>query len=49
MVAATGAALERGVWLRPFRDLLYTMPAYVMDDEELATVTDALLAAARVG
>ncbi len=48
MAAATSAALERGVWLRPFRDLLYAMPAYLMDDEELAAVTDALLAAARV-
>jgi adenosylmethionine-8-amino-7-oxononanoate aminotransferase len=44
---ATEAALERGVWLRPFRNLIYTMPAYVMDDEELATLSDGVLAAVR--
>src|SRR4051812_3776931 len=27
--AATAAAVGRGVWLRPFRDLVYTMPPYV--------------------
>ena len=31
------AALERGVWLRPFRDLVYTMPPYVTADDDLAT------------
>ncbi|MDE3071000.1 MAG: adenosylmethionine--8-amino-7-oxononanoate transaminase, partial [Acidobacteriota bacterium] len=43
---ATAAALERGVWLRPFRNLIYAMPAYVMDDEELAVLCRAMLAAA---
>ena len=36
MAAATRAAAERGVWLRPFRDLVYTMPPYVTGDEDLA-------------
>jgi adenosylmethionine-8-amino-7-oxononanoate aminotransferase len=47
--AATAAAVERGVWLRPFRDLIYTMPAYVMDEDDLAKVTAAVVDAARVG
>jgi adenosylmethionine---8-amino-7-oxononanoate aminotransferase len=47
--AATRAALAHGVWLRPFRDLIYTMPAYVMGDEELARVSAAVVAAARAG
>ena len=49
LAAATAAAVERGVWLRPFRDLVYTMPPYVIDEDELATVTGAVVAAARAG
>ena len=44
--AATAAAVERGVWLRPFRDLIYTMPPYLIDDEDLAAVCAAMHAAA---
>jgi adenosylmethionine-8-amino-7-oxononanoate aminotransferase len=47
--AATAAALDCGVWLRPFRDLIYAMPPYVIDEPDLARVTDAMLAAARAG
>ena len=36
MAAATAAAVEQGVWLRPFRDLVYTMPPYVTGDEDVA-------------
>ena len=34
--AVTRAALDRGVWVRPFRNLVYTMPPYVCSDEELS-------------
>jgi adenosylmethionine-8-amino-7-oxononanoate aminotransferase len=47
LVTATQIAVERGVWLRPFRDLLYTMPPYVIDDEDLARVTSAVVEVAR--
>ncbi len=47
--AVTAAALARGVWLRPFRDLIYTMPPYVIGEEDLAAVTDALMEAVRLG
>ncbi|HEY4450637.1 MAG TPA: adenosylmethionine--8-amino-7-oxononanoate transaminase [Solirubrobacteraceae bacterium] len=47
LAAATDAALERGVWLRPFRNLIYAMPAYLIDEQDLASVADAMLAAAR--
>jgi adenosylmethionine-8-amino-7-oxononanoate aminotransferase len=49
VAAATAAAVEQGVWVRPFRDLIYTMPAYVSGSEDLNRVTTALLAAARTG
>jgi len=34
-----------GVWLRPFRDLIYTMPPYVTCDENLALICRGVLAA----
>ncbi|ANW21274.1 adenosylmethionine--8-amino-7-oxononanoate transaminase [Streptomyces clavuligerus] len=49
MAAATGAAVRAGVWLRPFRNLIYTMPPYVTEDEDLARVCTALRAAAAAG
>jgi adenosylmethionine-8-amino-7-oxononanoate aminotransferase len=33
------------VWVRPFRDLVYTMPPYVSTDDDLATLTAALVGA----
>ena len=47
MAAATAAAVSRGVWLRPFRDLVYTMPPYIAGDEDVARIADAVVAAAR--
>ncbi len=41
----TAAAIRRGVWVRPFRDLVYTMPPYVTSEDDLATVTSALVGA----
>jgi len=43
---ATATAVDRGVWLRPFRDLIYTMPPYVIGEEDLARVSGAVVAAA---
>lgn len=34
--------LQRGVWLRPFGKLLYTMPPYVMSSEQLSVLTRAM-------
>ena len=48
VAAATAAAVAQGVWLRPFRDLVYAMPPYVTGEEDLARVCSAMLAAARV-
>jgi adenosylmethionine-8-amino-7-oxononanoate aminotransferase len=49
IAAATAAAVERGVWLRPFRDLVYAMPPYVIGADDLATVCEAIVAAAHAG
>ncbi|MEV6117306.1 adenosylmethionine--8-amino-7-oxononanoate transaminase [Streptomyces sp. NPDC052109] len=49
MAAATGAAVREGVWLRPFRDLIYTMPPYITSDEDVARIARAVCAAAREG
>ena len=36
--------IENGVWLRPYGKLLYTMPPYVITDEELLIITQAISA-----
>ena len=47
--AATAAAVAAGVWLRPFRDLVYAMPPYVCTPADLATITAGMVAAAAAG
>jgi len=47
MARATRAAAEEGVWLRPFRDLVYTMPPFVSTDDDVAKIGCAVVAAAR--
>ena len=42
VVKATDAAVEEGVWLRPFRDLIYTMPPYVTSAEDVARICRAI-------
>jgi adenosylmethionine-8-amino-7-oxononanoate aminotransferase len=42
----TAVAVEHGVWLRPFRNLIYTMPPYITSDEDLTRITGAMVACA---
>lgn len=48
MRAATDAAVAAGVWLRPFRNLIYAMPPFVCTSQDLEAITAAMVAAARV-
>ncbi len=47
MPVATAAALANGVWLRPFRNLIYAMPPYVCTPNEIAQITSAMVGVAR--
>ena len=44
---ATPAAVERGVWLRPFRNLIYVMPPYICSTAEIDQITSAMVGVAR--
>jgi adenosylmethionine---8-amino-7-oxononanoate aminotransferase len=48
LAVATPAALDRGVWLRPFRNLVYAMPPFICAPEEIAQVTSAMVEVARL-
>ena len=45
--AVTRAALDAGVWVRPFRNLLYTMPPFVATADDLATITAGIVGAVK--
>ena len=49
VAAATAAAVEAGVWLRPFRDLVYAMPPYICSVDDLAAINAAMAAAVVAG
>jgi adenosylmethionine-8-amino-7-oxononanoate aminotransferase len=36
--------VEQGVWIRPFRNLIYIMPPYIISEDDLATLTQAMAA-----
>ena len=39
--------VSRGVWLRPFRNLIYTMPAYICSLEDIEMITQGIEAVVR--
>jgi adenosylmethionine-8-amino-7-oxononanoate aminotransferase len=41
----TAAALDRGIWVRPFRNLVYTMPPYICTQDEIDTIAAAMIGA----
>ena len=44
----TPVALDHGVWLRPFRNLIYAMPPFICTPGEIGQITSAMVAVARV-
>ncbi len=38
--------VERGVWIRPFANLIYIMPSYIIDADDLRRLTSTMVAAA---
>lgn len=48
MRKATDAVVESGVWVRPFRNLIYAMPPFISTTEDIERVTAAMVSAARV-
>jgi adenosylmethionine-8-amino-7-oxononanoate aminotransferase len=46
MERATRIAVDHGVWLRPFRNLIYCMPPYITSDEDLVRIAQAMVACA---
>jgi adenosylmethionine---8-amino-7-oxononanoate aminotransferase len=48
LAVATPAAIERGVWLRPFRNLIYAMPPFVCAPDQIAEITSAMVEVARL-
>lgn len=44
---ATPVALDNGVWLRPFRNLIYAMPPFICSSSEVAQITNAMVEVAR--
>ena len=47
MRVATAAALRHGLWLRPFRNLVYAMPPYVCTPDEVARIASGMVGVAR--
>ncbi|MFD3684357.1 adenosylmethionine--8-amino-7-oxononanoate transaminase [Nocardiopsis sp. NPDC058631] len=45
MREATRAAVEAGVWLRPFREHVYAMPPYTCTAEDVAVIAGGMVAA----
>lgn len=39
--------VERGLWLRPFGRLIYTMPPYIIEEDDLAHLTRAMVEVVR--
>jgi adenosylmethionine-8-amino-7-oxononanoate aminotransferase len=41
--------VEQGVWVRPFRDIVYLTPAFTIQEDELTQLTGAIYRALNHG
>jgi len=48
MAALQAFFVEHGVWVRPFGHLIYLMPPYIINQDDLSSLTSAVLKAARL-
>jgi adenosylmethionine---8-amino-7-oxononanoate aminotransferase len=48
LAIATPAGVQHGVWLRPFRNLVYAMPPFICTPDEIAQITSAMVEVARL-
>jgi adenosylmethionine-8-amino-7-oxononanoate aminotransferase len=48
LAVATPAVLDNGVWLRPFRNLVYAMPPYICTPGEISRITSAMVRVAQL-
>ncbi len=46
---ATRMFVERGVWLRPFGNIIYTIPPYIIGAKDLSQITGAICEAVKEG
>ena len=45
VTAVSAAAIRHGVWVRPFRNLVYTMPPYISTAADVEQITAGMTAA----
>ena len=45
VTAVTTAAIRHGIWVRPFRNLVYTMPPYISTAEDIERIASGMTAA----
>jgi adenosylmethionine-8-amino-7-oxononanoate aminotransferase len=49
MSALKGRLVEQGVWVRPFRDIIYLTPAFTIGEDDLTRLTNAVARVLRHG
>ncbi|MDA3845344.1 MAG: aminotransferase class III-fold pyridoxal phosphate-dependent enzyme, partial [Vallitaleaceae bacterium] len=43
MASITQEFVNQGIWMRPFGKMVYTMPPYIISDDELSKLTTAII------